>query len=117
MRVGEGALANPRPSHRPFGELRFAIILKDDFGPLSLTKVKACLPYIGPGDAIIFNGSPEDAVMTQASKLSSPLEAEYAEYREAEERRRDTREWLERRERELGFVKDAPPVAPKAPER
>jgi septal ring factor EnvC (AmiA/AmiB activator) len=55
--------------------------------------------------------------MTQASKLISPLEAEYAEHREAEERRRDTREWLKQRERELGFVKDAPSVAPKTPER
>jgi hypothetical protein len=64
----------------------------------------------------MFEASQEDAVMTQASKLTSPLEAEYAEHREAEERRRETREWLERRERVLGFVKDAPPVAPKAPE-
>jgi hypothetical protein len=55
--------------------------------------------------------------MTQASKPTSPLEAEYAEHREAEERRRETRKWLERRERELGFVKDAPSVAPKAAER
>jgi hypothetical protein len=29
-----------------------------------------------------------------------------------EKRRRETREWLARRERELGFIKDAPPVAP-----
>jgi hypothetical protein len=50
--------------------------------------------------------------MTQASKLTSPLDAEYAEHREAEERRRETRAWLEKRERELGFVKDAPSVAP-----
>jgi len=50
--------------------------------------------------------------MTQASKLISPLDAEYAEHRDAEERRRETREWLDRRERELGFVKDAPSVAP-----
>ena len=55
--------------------------------------------------------------MTQALKLISPLDAEYAEHREAAERRRETREWLQRRERELGFVKDAPPVAPKAEER
>jgi len=53
--------------------------------------------------------------MTQASKLTSPLDAEYAEHREAEERRRETREWLEKRERELGFVKDAPSVAPDKP--
>ena len=54
--------------------------------------------------------------MTQTLKLISPLDAEYAEHREAEERRRETREWLERRERELGFVQDAPPVAPAAPQ-
>jgi hypothetical protein len=55
-----------------------------------------------------------EAIMTQASKLTgtSPLDAEYAEHREAEERRRETRERLDKRERELGFVKDAPPVAP-----
>jgi hypothetical protein len=55
--------------------------------------------------------------MTHASNVISPLDAEYAEHREEEGRRRETREWLERRERELGFVKDAPPVAPKTPER
>ena len=55
--------------------------------------------------------------MTQALKLNSPLDAEYAEHREAAERRRQTREWLEKRERELGFVKNAPSVAPKAEER
>ena len=59
----------------------------------------------------------EEAIMTQASKLTSPLDAEYAEHREAEERRRETRQWLERRERELGFVKDAPSVAPGKSER
>jgi hypothetical protein len=56
--------------------------------------------------------------MTQASKLISRLDAEYAEHRKTAERRRETREWLEQRERELGFVKDAPSVAPqKTPER
>jgi hypothetical protein len=54
--------------------------------------------------------------MTQASKLISALDAEYAEHREADERRRETRAWLERRERELGFVKDAPSVAPIPPQ-
>lgn len=54
--------------------------------------------------------------MTQALKPISPLDAEFAEHREAVERRRETREWLEQRERELGFVKDAPSVAPKTPE-
>jgi hypothetical protein len=55
--------------------------------------------------------------MTQASKLISPLDAEFAQHREAAERRRETREWLEQREHELGFVKDAPSVAPKLPGR
>jgi hypothetical protein len=54
--------------------------------------------------------------MTQALKLISPLDADYVGHREAEQRRRETHEWLERRERELGFVKDAPPVVPKTPE-
>jgi hypothetical protein len=56
--------------------------------------------------------SRKEAIMARASRLISPLDAEYAERREAEERRRETREWLEKRERELGFVKDAPSVAP-----
>ena len=55
--------------------------------------------------------------MSQASKFISPLDAQFSEHREAAERRRETREWLEQRERELGFVKDAPSVAPKTPER
>jgi len=49
--------------------------------------------------------------MTQASNIT-PLDAEYVEDRAVEERRRETREWLRQRERELGFVRDAPPVAP-----
>ena len=53
----------------------------------------------------------KEATMPQIH-LMNPLDAEYAEHREAEERRRQTREWLKQRERELGFVKDAPPVAP-----
>ncbi|MGA7807810.1 hypothetical protein [Bradyrhizobium sp.] len=50
--------------------------------------------------------------MTQASNLISPVDAAYTEHREAEQRHRETREWLMQRERELGFIKDAPPVAP-----
>jgi hypothetical protein len=50
--------------------------------------------------------------MTQAPHLPNPLDAEYVEHREAEERHRQTLEWLKQRERELGFIKDAPPVAP-----
>jgi hypothetical protein len=59
----------------------------------------------------------KETTMTQTSKLISPLDAEFAEHREEAERRRATREWLGKRERELGFVKDAPSVAPKTPER
>ena len=44
--------------------------------------------------------------------LISPLEAQFTAHRDAEKRRRETHEWLERRERELGFVHDAPTVAP-----
>jgi hypothetical protein len=50
--------------------------------------------------------------MTQTLDLISPLDAEYVEHRKAEDRRRETREWLRRREHELGLTKDAPSVAP-----
>lgn len=50
--------------------------------------------------------------MAQTRTLPNPLDAHYAGHREAEQRRRETREWLKQRERELGLVKDAPPVAP-----
>jgi hypothetical protein len=43
---------------------------------------------------------------------SNPLDARYTAHRETAASRRQTREWLRQRERELGFVKDAPPVAP-----
>ena len=46
------------------------------------------------------------------SSLISPMDPRYTGHREAEERHRQTQEWLKRRERELGFVTDAPPVAP-----
>jgi len=49
---------------------------------------------------------------TKASTLISPIDAKYTGHREAEERRRQTREWLDKRERDLGFVSDAPAVAP-----
>jgi hypothetical protein len=52
------------------------------------------------------------SVMAQPSTLLNPLDAHYTGHREAEQRRRETREWLSRRERELGFVKDAPPTVP-----
>ena len=35
----------------------------------------------------------------------------YTGHRDNEQRQRETREWLKQRERELGFVKDAPSVA------
>lgn len=47
---------------------------------------------------------------TKASTLISPIDAQYTAHRDAEERRRDTREWL--RKRELDFVSDAPAVVP-----
>jgi len=49
---------------------------------------------------------------TKASTLISPLDAQYTAHRDAEERRRQTREWLRKRERDLDFVSDAPAVAP-----
>jgi hypothetical protein len=54
----------------------------------------------------------QETIMTHALNQISPLDAEYVEHREAAERRRETREWLKKRESELGFVKDAPPVVP-----
>ena len=50
--------------------------------------------------------------MIKASSLISSIGPRYSGHRDAEQRRRETREWLARRERELGFVTDAPPVAP-----
>jgi len=46
--------------------------------------------------------------MTKVSTLISPIDSQYTGHREAEQRRRQTREWLEKRERDLGFVGDAP---------
>ncbi len=50
--------------------------------------------------------------MMKDSSLISPMDPRYTGHREAEERHRQTQEWLKRRERELGFATDAPPVAP-----
>ena len=50
--------------------------------------------------------------MLKQSSLPNPLDAQYTAHREEEARRRVTKEWLRQRERELGFVTDAPPVAP-----
>ena len=47
----------------------------------------------------------------QTSQVS-PLEAQFTAHRDADKRRRETQEWLEQRERELGFVDDAPAVVP-----
>jgi hypothetical protein len=55
--------------------------------------------------------------MTKTSNLISPIDPQYTAHREAEERRRQTREWLRQRERELGFVSDAPSVAPEKSEQ
>jgi hypothetical protein len=43
---------------------------------------------------------------------SNPLDARYTAHRDADDRRRQTREWLRQRERKLGFVLGAPPVVP-----
>ena len=47
----------------------------------------------------------------------SPLDANYTRHREAENRRRETREWLKQRERELGVKTDTPPAASDQPLR
>lgn len=49
--------------------------------------------------------------MMQGSTLLLPIDAAYTAHREAAKRQRETRAWLEQRERELGFVDDAPPLA------
>ena len=49
--------------------------------------------------------------MSRETVLKSPLDPHYTGHRDADSRQRETREWLKRRERELGFVKDAPSVA------
>jgi len=50
--------------------------------------------------------------MMKDSTLISSMDPRYTGHRDTEERRRQTREWLAKRERELGFMTDAPPVAP-----
>ena len=55
--------------------------------------------------------------MSQDSALISPLDAHYTGHREEARRRRETRDWLKQRERELGFVEDAPAVAPDLKDR
>jgi hypothetical protein len=47
--------------------------------------------------------------------LISPLDAQFTTHRDVEKRRRETHNWLEQRERELGFTHDAPSVAPANP--
>jgi hypothetical protein len=55
--------------------------------------------------------------MSRDSTLISPLDSHYTGHRDAEQRRRETREWLEKRERELGFIHDAPAVVPDLKDR
>jgi hypothetical protein len=55
--------------------------------------------------------------MMMQTSLVSPLEAQFTSHRDAEKRRRETHEWLEQRERELGLIQDAPPVAPDTNDR
>jgi hypothetical protein len=54
--------------------------------------------------------------MIKATIVTSPLDTRYSAHRDAERRRRETREWLKQRERELGFLKDAPSVTPESRE-
>jgi hypothetical protein len=49
--------------------------------------------------------------MSHASNLVLPLDPGYTAHREAEERRKETREWLRRREPES----QAPSIVPKMP--
>jgi hypothetical protein len=50
--------------------------------------------------------------MLKQSTLPNPLDAQYTAHCEEGARRRATKEWLRRRERELGFITEAPPVVP-----
>jgi hypothetical protein len=59
----------------------------------------------------------KESAMTQTSAIILPIDPQYTAHREAEERRRQTREWLAKREHELGFVSDAPSVAPENREK
>jgi hypothetical protein len=52
--------------------------------------------------------------MLQTSKIVMPYDPAYTGHRDAERRRKETRAWLEKRERELGFFKDAPSVVPES---
>lgn len=47
----------------------------------------------------------------QGSTLTLPTDSGYTAHRDAEQRCRETREWLAKRERELGFT-EAPLTAP-----
>lgn len=49
--------------------------------------------------------------MIKETIVTSPLDTRYTAHRDADRRRHETREWLKQRERELGFLKDAPSVA------
>jgi len=51
-------------------------------------------------------------VVHRIASSTAPAAAQYTGHREAKERQRETREWLAKRERELGCVVEAPPVAP-----
>ena len=50
--------------------------------------------------------------MTRDTILKSPLDPNYTYHREAENRHRETREWLKQREREVSRVKDPAPDLP-----
>jgi hypothetical protein len=55
--------------------------------------------------------------MNKEKLVSSPLDTRFTAHWDAERRRRETREWLKQRERELGFLKDAPSVAPESSDK
>jgi hypothetical protein len=58
----------------------------------------------------------KDAAMQATSNLILPIDPEYTGHREAEQRHRETREWLRRRERELDLHTDMPSIAPDKPD-
>lgn len=50
--------------------------------------------------------------MMHGSTLTLPMDPGYTAHREAEQRRRETKDWLRKREQELGFTVEAPPLSP-----
>ena len=82
---------------RTFDVRRFPLAALVEAKGNTLTTISVCIPARDEAPTV---GAIVEAIMTQAHLLN-PLDAEYVEHREAEERHRETLQWLKRREREL----------------